>query len=105
MNNSFFDFSEAQVAELARADALRALKEDAGDGDLTAGLISADTRATARVLVREPAVLCGAPWVEAVVRELDPQARVHWHHKEGARSAVDQTVLEITGSARAILTA
>jgi nicotinate-nucleotide pyrophosphorylase (carboxylating) len=105
MNNTFFDFSEAQVAELARADAARALKEDAGDGDLTAGLISASTRASARVLVRESAVLCGAPWVEAVVHQLDPQARVLWHHKEGARAAADQTVLEISGSTRAILTA
>lgn len=105
MNNTFFDFSEARVAELARADASRALKEDAGDGDLTAGLISTETRATARVLVRESAVLCGSPWVEAVVRQLDPQARMLWHHKEGARAAADQTVLEISGSARAILTA
>jgi nicotinate-nucleotide pyrophosphorylase (carboxylating) len=105
MNNSIFDFSAAQLAELARADAARALKEDVGDGDLTAGLISTETRATARVLVRESAVLCGAPWVEAVVRQLDPQARVLWQDKEGARVAADRTVLEISGSARSILTA
>ena len=39
------------------------------------------------------------------MQQLDPQARVLWHHKEGARAAADQTVLEISGSARAILTA
>ena len=35
----FFDFSAASVAELARLDAARALQEDVGAGDLTAGLI------------------------------------------------------------------
>ncbi len=105
MNHSFFDFSAGRMAELAQADAQRALQEDVGDGDLTAGLVAAGARATARVLLREPAVLCGAPWVEAVVRQLDPQARVLWHGAEGARCAADQVVLEISGGARALLTA
>ncbi|VTU21662.1 carboxylating nicotinate-nucleotide diphosphorylase [Variovorax sp. PBL-E5] len=102
---SFFDFSEASVRELALDDARRALHEDAGDGDLTAGLVAAGSRATARVRLREAAVLCGAPWVEAVVQQLDPQARVTWHCKEGAHGAADQTVLELSGDARALLTA
>jgi nicotinate-nucleotide pyrophosphorylase (carboxylating) len=50
-------------------------------------------------------VLCGAPWVEATVRQLDPQARINWLCSEGERCAADQTVLEIEGSARALLTA
>lgn len=103
--DDIFDFSTARVAELAQADAERALREDAGDGDLTAGLVPADRRATARVLLREAAVLCGAPWVEAVVRQLDPQARIVWHGAEGAQCAAEQTVLEISGDARALLTA
>jgi nicotinate-nucleotide pyrophosphorylase (carboxylating) len=93
------------VAELAQADARRALQEDAGDGDLTAGLVAAGGRATARVRLREAAVLCGAPWVDAVLRQLDPQARLSWHGEEGAHCAADQTVLEIAGDARALLTA
>lgn len=103
--DDIFDFSTARVAELARADAARALREDAGDGDLTAGLVPAGRRATARVLLREAAVLCGAPWVEAVVRQLDPQARIVWHGPEGAQCAAEQTVLEVSGDARALLTA
>lgn len=105
MDDNFFDFSPARIAELAAADGARALREDAGDGDLTAALVPAGSRATARVLLREPAVLCGAPWVEAVVRQLDPQARIAWHGAEGARCAADQVVLEIEGDARALLTA
>ena len=99
-----FDFSEASVAELSRADAQRALQEDVGDGDLTARLVPSRP-AIARVLAREPAVLCGAPWVEAVVRQIDPQARVTWHCTEGARCSADQTVLELSGDARSLLTA
>jgi nicotinate-nucleotide pyrophosphorylase (carboxylating) len=105
MDDNFFDFSPARIAGLAAADAERALREDAGDGDLTAALVPAGSRATARVLLREPAVLCGAPWAEAVVRQLDPQARIAWHGAEGARCAADQVVLEIEGDARALLTA
>ena len=102
---SFFDFSAASVAGLADSDVARALQEDAGDGDLTAGLIAAGGSSTARVLVREPAVLCGAPWAQAVVRQLDPQASVKWLCEEGARCEADQVVLEITGDSRALLTA
>jgi len=103
--DDIFDFSPARVTELAQADAARALREDAGDGDLTAGLVPAGRRATARVLLREAAVLCGAPWVEAVVRQLDSQARITWHGAEGERCAADQVVLEIAGDAQALLTA
>ncbi|HYP84915.1 carboxylating nicotinate-nucleotide diphosphorylase [Variovorax sp.] len=103
MNSPFFDFSAPAVAELARADAERALREDAGEGDLTAALVP-ERGATARVLLREDAVLCGAPWVEAVLRQLDPQVRLTWHAADGARCAAGQTVLQIEGSARALLT-
>jgi len=100
-----FDFSIASVTELAMADARRALDEDTGDGDLTASLVAADKRATAQVLTREATVLCGAPWVEAVVRQLDPQAQVSWHGVEGQRVASGETVLTIAGHARGLLTA
>jgi nicotinate-nucleotide pyrophosphorylase (carboxylating) len=105
MDDNFFDFSPLRIAELAAADGARALREDVGDGDLTAALVPPGSRATARVLLREPAVLCGAPWVEAVVRQVDPQARIAWHGAEGALCTADQVVLEIEGDARALLTA
>ena len=102
---SNFDFSPGSVTELARADAQRALAEDVGAGDLTAGLVDPSRRARARVLAREAAVICGAPWAEAALREVDPQVQIHWLVPEGVRSAADQVVLEIEGSARGLLTA
>jgi nicotinate-nucleotide pyrophosphorylase (carboxylating) len=102
---STLDFSAAAVAEIAAADAARALAEDVGAGDLTATLIDPKRRARARVLAREPAVICGAPWVEATLRQVDPAVQVHWLVHEGLRSVADQVVLEIEGSARALLIA
>lgn len=100
-----FDFSPAALAALAQTDAARALAEDVGAGDLTAGLIDATTQAKARVLARESAVICGAPWVQATLQQVDPTATIQWLVGEGERCAPDQVVLEMTGSARALLTA
>src|SRR3954466_5410115 len=102
---SLFDFSPAAIAQLARDDAARALAEDVGGGDLTAALVPPDRRAQARVLARESAVICGAPWAEATLRQVDPQARIRWLVPEGGRCAADEVVLEAEGSARALLTA
>ena len=99
-----FDFSAAAVADLARGDASRALAEDVGAGDLTAGLIAPQRRARARVLARQSAVICGAPWVEAALQQVEPAAVLHWVVPEGQRTMADQVVLEIEGSARALLT-
>ena len=100
-----FDFSPAAVAALAHADAARALQEDVGPGDLTAGLIDPNRRTRAQVLAREAAVICGAPWVQAALQQLDPDVRLVWRVPEGQSCAPDQVVLEIEGSARALLTA
>ncbi len=100
-----FEFSESEVAVLAQADVARALAEDVGSGDLTAALIDPTRRARARVLAREAAVICGAPWAEATLRQLDPSAHWRWHVAEGQRCAKDQVVLEIEGQAQALLTA
>ena len=43
-----------------------ALEEDIGSGDITAGLVSADEKAIATVITREPGVLCGTQFVDAI---------------------------------------
>ncbi|MBK9238076.1 MAG: carboxylating nicotinate-nucleotide diphosphorylase [Rhodoferax sp.] len=100
-----FDFSPIQIAALAQTDARRALSEDVGGGDLTATLIDPTRRAQARVLAREAAVICGAPWAQAALHALDPSATLRWHVAEGQHCKADQVVLEIQGQAQALLTA
>ncbi|AOF87497.1 nicotinate-nucleotide diphosphorylase [Hydrogenophaga sp. RAC07] len=99
------EFTLVDLQKVASCDVALALAEDVGAGDLTAALVNADQAARARIVARESAVICGTPWVEAAVRELDPQARLTWHVGEGQRCAVDQTVLTIEGRAQALLTA
>lgn len=82
-----------------------ALAEDVGNGDLTAGLIPADARARARIITREPAVLCGSAWVDATFHALDPTATVSWHVREGETVTADQPLCDIATGARTLLTA
>jgi len=93
------------VAQIAAQDAARELAEDVGAGDLTAALVDPARRARARVLARESAVICGRPWVEAALHQVAPDIEVRWLVGEGERCKPDQVVLEIEGSARALLTA
>jgi nicotinate-nucleotide pyrophosphorylase (carboxylating) len=99
------EYTPADLDELARADVARALAEDVGGGDLTAALVDPLRRAKARIVAREPAVICGAPWVQAAVLACDPQAHLNWQVTDGQRCAADQLVLEIEGNAQALLTA
>lgn len=100
-----FDFSAQAVAQLAWADVARALAEDVGSGDLTAALIDPARQAHARVLARESAVICGAAWVEAAFKQLDPRAELVWHVKDGERCKVNQVVFEVQAQGRALLSA
>lgn len=100
-----FDFSPPAIADLAAADAARALAEDLGAGDLTAGLVPPGRRAQALVIAREAAVVCGGPWFVAAVRQLDPQATITWAVPEGARCKLGQPVVEVRADARALLSA
>ena len=84
---------------------LAALLEDVGTGDLTGMLVPNDIRVRARVIVREQAVLCGAPWFEGVMTRVDPRIRIHWQHAEGDLMQANATVCMITGPARSLLTA
>lgn len=82
-----------------------ALREDIGTGDITAQLIAEDTVATAHIISREPAVLCGVAWVNEVVRQVDPSIAIHWHVADGDAVAMNQTLVTLHGSARHLLTA
>lgn len=81
-----------------------ALEEDIGTGDLTAQLVPDDTQARATIITREHAVVCGAPWVDAVFKRIDPRVRADWKVRDGERVTPNQPLFELTGPARALLT-
>ena len=88
-----------------QADVRRALDEDVGSGDLTASLIPADRQVTATIICRQAAMVCGRPWVDEVLHQLAPTAKLHWLIDDGGRTTPGAKVVEITGPARELLTA
>ncbi|MBY4676743.1 carboxylating nicotinate-nucleotide diphosphorylase [Marinobacterium arenosum] len=82
-----------------------ALSEDIGSGDVTAQLIPAEQQATARVISRQDAVICGVEWVNEVFRQVDPSLTIDWRVKDGERVVRDQVLFTASGSARSLLTA
>ena len=80
-----------------------ALAEDIGTGDITARLIPEDATATATVFSREPAVLCGMAWFNAVFAELDSSIRINWKTQDGSAIEKDQLLCTLTGPARPVL--
>lgn len=91
--------------ERIREDVERALREDVGSGDVTAALVPAHRRAEARVISREAAVICGAPWVDEVCRQVDRHIGVRWEVDEGASVQPEHVVCRLQGPARSLLTA
>jgi nicotinate-nucleotide pyrophosphorylase (carboxylating) len=82
----------------------QALSEDMGTGDLTADLIPEDTTATAVLISREDAVLCGQQWFNAVFHQLDETVSVHWNYQDGEHVKANAELCRLTGPARSLLT-
>ena len=94
------------TAELLERVVRDALAEDVGPGDVTTeATVPAGAVCAARILLREPGVVCGLAVAEAVFRVLDPGVRFTVLAREG--EAVDRPpapVARVEGQARAILT-
>jgi nicotinate-nucleotide pyrophosphorylase (carboxylating) len=87
-----------------------ALDEDIGShlisdsGDISAQLTPATAHAQATVVTREPMVLAGRPWVDALFRQLDSSVTLTWLAEEGQHIAENTVFLELSGNARSLLT-
>ena len=94
-----------QVAarDIAAEDAAAALSEDIGDGDISAGLVLANTRGTGLLYARESAVLCGREWFEECFLQLDTTAEFVWHAEEGGEVTPGMIVGETRAGFRALL--
>ena len=93
------------LASAIESNVATALAEDIGSGDRTAQLIAATAGATASVICRSDAVICGAPWFDACFRKLDPKSEIDWLIREGDRIRAGQKLCAVRGAARALLTA
>jgi nicotinate-nucleotide pyrophosphorylase (carboxylating) len=83
----------------------RALQEDVGDGDVTTeATVDVDARARATITQKQPGVISGLATAEQVFLRLDPDATIERLVDEG-QWRERGPVLQVTGSARALLTA
>jgi nicotinate-nucleotide pyrophosphorylase (carboxylating) len=104
LRNAFTPFDPALAAAL-KANVAAALQEDIGSGDVTGLLIREDAWASANVIVREDAILCGAPWFEEAMNQLDERIVITWHYAEGDVMRAGGEVCSIEAPARSLLTA
>jgi len=82
-----------------------ALQEDMGDGDISALLIDENKLLTTRLLVREDAILCGTAWFDQAFKQCDERIQLDWQSHDGDRVSAGSVLCQISGSARAILSA
>ena len=81
-----------------------ALKEDIGDGDISAEIIPMDNISLATVISREGCVFCGLDWFEETYRQVDDDILIDWSIDDGDLIAADQIICTISGSSRNIVT-
>jgi nicotinate-nucleotide pyrophosphorylase (carboxylating) len=91
-------------ADAIAADVAKALSEDLGHGDVTAGLL-ADAPESAYLLCKEDCIVAGRPWFDAVHRALDPEVRIDWRCAEGDHVAKGTVIATLQGRSRALVSA
>lgn len=83
-----------------------ALEEDVGPGDLTTrAIVAPEHRATAVIEARAPIVCCGVDIAAAVMKALDPDARIERAAPEGSRVEPGEPLCQVSGRMRALLVA
>lgn len=83
-----------------------ALREDIGAGDTTTEFFVPDgLRALGRIIARERAIVAGGEIAAEVFRRVNPKLNVEILQPDGTALMGGETILEVRGSARSILTA
>jgi len=97
----------ADAYSRAVADAVdRALAEDLGpEGDLSAALVPDGVTAHFALRARHNGVVAGRDCATEAFRRVDPALTLVWHLVDGTEVSTGDTVMEITGTLRPILTA
>ena len=99
--------TDSDAVAHAVADAVeRALAEDLGpDGDLTAALVPSEVTACFALRARHSGVLAGRACVVETFRRVGPAVCLDWMAADGEEVSAGDTVVEVTGPLRPILTA
>jgi nicotinate-nucleotide pyrophosphorylase (carboxylating) len=83
-----------------------ALREDIGAGDITTdSFVPEGLHALGRIIARERAIVAGGQTAAEVFRRVNPQLNVTVLQPDGTALSGGETILEVRGPARSILTA
>jgi nicotinate-nucleotide pyrophosphorylase (carboxylating) len=96
---------ESELTSHIRRNVASSLDEDIYTGDLSAQLLSATLISTAHVITRQQGVLCGTQWFDECFRMQDADCKINWQAKDGGSISPGQTLCEIKGYTRALLSA
>ena len=94
---------DQQLQTDIQATVERVLREDIGDGDLTAELIPATELIGATIITRDNMTMAGRPWVDEVFHQLDPEITLEWQVVDGDSLEFDSIICRLQGRARPIL--
>jgi nicotinate-nucleotide pyrophosphorylase (carboxylating) len=97
-----FPYSQDELGELVK----RALDEDGAFNDLTTiATVVSDRHARGRLVARANGVVCGVPLAVEAFRQLDDKITIRIDHEDGSRIKPGDSVLYLSGHARALLAA
>jgi nicotinate-nucleotide pyrophosphorylase (carboxylating) len=97
-----FPYSQDETRTLVK----NALDEDGAFNDLTTiATVVSDRHARGRLVARAAGVLCGVPLAIEAFCQLDPKVTIRVDHEDGARLEPGDSILYLSGHARALLAA
>src|SRR5690349_3480923 len=97
-----FPYSQDDLSALVKS----ALDEDGAFNDLTTiATVVSDRHARGRLVARATGVVCGVPLAIEAFRQLDDKVTIRIDHEDGARVKPGDSVLYLSGHARALLAA
>lgn len=96
---------ESELTKIIRRNVTSSFDEDIHTGDLSAQLLPATLVSTAHISTRQHGVLCGTLWFDECFRMQDPDCTINWLAKDGDKIGPGETLCEVRGNARALLSA
>ena len=93
--------------KIVKKNVRRALEEDRVRNDLSIKALKsfAEKLITAKLTVKESAILCGTAWFEESFNQVDPKIKIQWKFKEGDKLIKNSLVAIVKGPSNKVLSA
>ncbi len=100
-----FSLAKSISIKILNSIIIHALKEDIGKGDITTKLtVPINQKITAHIITKQDGILAGSEVVQQVFKILDPNVRINFRIKDGAKFNKGVIIAKLKGNTRALLT-